>query len=134
MTKSMKRKLVWLLTFLCILISGCKATTFKTHDKYLQFMGNPTTGYTWSFTVGEESIIDVEETVKYMGEENIVGAPSLFMYKISSVTPGKTTLKFEYKRSWETKAAEESLFYEVIVKPNGKLVLKEAKGESKNGR
>ena len=68
------------------------------------------------------------------GEENIVGAPSLFMYKISSVTPGKTTIKFEYKRSWETKAAEESLFYEVIVKPNGKLVLKEAKGKSKNGR
>ena len=132
MTKSMKRKLVWLLTFLCILISGCKATTFKTHDKYLQFMGNPTTGYIWIFTVGNESIIEVEESVKYMGEENMVGAPSLFMYKISSLKPGKTALKFEYKRPWENNAAEESRFYEVTVKANGKLVLRETKEEIKN--
>lgn len=131
MTEIMKNKVVWLLTFLCILISGCKAATFSTHEKYLQFMGNPTTGYTWIFTVGNESIIEVEESVKYMGEENMVGAPSLFMYKISSVKPGKTTLKFEYKRPWEKKAAEESRFYEVSVKASGKLVLKETKEELK---
>lgn len=129
MTKIMNNKAFLFLTFLCILVSGCRAAEFKSQVRTIQLIGNPTTGYTWISTVGNESIVQVEETVQYMGADNMVGAPSLFSYKITSVKSGTTTLKFEYKRPWENKPAEESRFYKVTVKTNGKIVLEEKKGE-----
>lgn len=131
MTKIMKNRVFLLLTFLCILVSGCSAATFKSHERTIQLMGNPTTGYTWIFTVENESIVQVEENMQYMGADNIAGAPSLFMYKITSVKPGATKLKFEYKRPWEKKPAEKSRFYDVTVKANGNIVLEEKEGETK---
>ena len=107
-----------------MIFAGCKSAAFKTSEKTLELKGNPTTGYTWIYTVEDESIIQVSEEIKYLGEKGIVGAPSLFTYTIRSVKPGTTSLKFEYKRPWEEKAAEEVRVFEVRVKENGEIVLK----------
>lgn len=123
----MKTKKVWILIFFCLLLAGCKSVSFNTNEKTLELRGNPTTGYTWIYTVEDDSIILVEEDIKYLGQDGVVGAPSLFTYTIKSLKQGKTTLKLEYKRPWEDKAAEEIRYFVVTVKENGKIILTEKK-------
>ena len=119
----MKTKKVLILLVLSLFLAGCKSAVFKTSEKNLELRGNPTTGYTWIYIVSDDSVIQVDEDVKYLGDN--VGAPSLFTYTIKSLKPGKTILKFEYKRPWEDKAAEELRFFEVNVKNNGNISLSE---------
>lgn len=75
--------------------------------------GNPTTGYTWHVTNYDNTIISVEELGTeplnqgaasenaVSGESEIVGAPSLFKFKITGLQGGVTNLTFDYYRSWE---------------------------------
>ena len=71
----------------------------------------------------------MDEDIQYLGKEGMVGAPSLFTYKVRSTKQGNTNLKFEYKRPWEDKKAEEVRFFEVTVKENGKINMTEKKTE-----
>ena len=59
-----------------------------------------------------------------------MGAPSKFTYTIKSLKAGNTSLKFEYKRPWEEKEAEEVRLYDVNVKENGKIELKDTNTEA----
>ena len=120
----MKTKVVCLIAFLTLFLAGCKSS-FSSHEKKLELRGNPTTGYTWIYTIEDDSIIQADEDIQYLGREGISGAPSLFTYTIRSIKTGDTTLRFEYKRPWEDKDAEEIRFFKVNVKENGKLTLTE---------
>jgi len=123
----LKSKVLWLLTFLSLLFIGCETTSFKSQEKRLELMGNPTTGYTWIYIISDESIIQVSEDVQYLGKGEITGSPSLFLYRIESLKPGKTNLRFEYKRPWENSRPDQVRFYEVTVKENGKINMNEKK-------
>lgn len=97
----------------------------------LSIEGNATTGYTWHITSYDTSIIKVEElgteslgtqnNDTISGEEsgentNLVGAPTLFKFKITGVEPGVTDLVFDYYRSWEgSESAIETRTYVVTV-------------------
>ena len=122
-------KKVWILFLLSLIFAGCKSVSFNSSEKRLEFRGNPTTGYTWIYTIGDESIIQVDEDIQYLGKEGMAGAPSLFTYTVRSLKQGNTNLKFEYKRPWEDKKAEEIRFFEVTVKENGKISMKGQKLE-----
>lgn len=127
----MKNNCTW--TFIIILavlalFAGCASKgSFSAHEEHLQLMGNPTTGYSWFFYTSNENIVEISETIQYLGDENIVGAPSLFMYKISSCKPGTTELRFEYKRGWEKKIPEDVKRYDITVLENGKIKMKPKK-------
>ena len=121
----MKKDLV--LCLLSLFFVCCKSAEFTAREKNLELEGNPTTGYTWMYKVGDDSIIQVDEDVTYLGKNGIVGAPSLFTYTIKSKRPGNTNLTFEYKRPWEEKAAEEVRFFEVSVKGDGEITIIEQK-------
>lgn len=89
----------------------------KSEGTILSIEGNPTTGYTWHPSGYDSSIIKVEdletETLKQeanenhntsgeSGEENnLVGTPSIFRFKITGLKEGSTALAFDYYRSWE---------------------------------
>ena len=118
-------KKVWLILLAVLLFAGCSTTSFKSDKTTLELKGNPTTGYTWLYTIGDETIISVDEDIKYLGAKGVMGAPSKFTYTIKSLKAGNTSLKFEYKRPWEEKDAEEVRLYEVNVKENGKIELKD---------
>lgn len=126
----MKTKKVWILILLCLLFAGCSTTSFKSDKTTLELNGNPTTGYTWLYSIGDETIISVDEDVKYLGAKGVMGAPSKFTYTIKSLKAGNTSLKFEYKRPWEDKEAEEVRLYDVNVKENGKIELKDTNTEA----
>ena len=125
-------KKFWMLLCISLFFAGCKTAAFTSSAEKVELKGNPTTGYTWICTVGDESIIEVEKDVTYLGKDGMVGAPSLFTYTVRSLKQGSTNLKFEYKRPWEDKEAQELRFYEVTVKENGKISLTEAGQSPKN--
>lgn len=122
-------KKICILLLFGLIFEGCKSIAFKSSETRLELRGNPTTGYTWIYTIGDESIIQIDEDIKYLGKEGMVGAPSLFTYTVRSLKQGNTNLKFEYKRPWENKQAEEVRFFEVTVKENGKISMTEKKPE-----
>ena len=126
----MKTKKVLILILLVLLFAGCSNTSFKSDKTTLELNGNPTTGYTWLYSIGDETIISVDEDVKYLGAKGVMGSPSKFTYTIKSLKAGNTSLKFEYKRPWEEKEAEEVRFYDVKVKENGKIELKDTNTEA----
>lgn len=105
--------------------SACTSARFISTKAEIQLKGNPTTGYTWLYEVGDEAVIQIDEDVKYLGSDGVVGAPSLFTYTITSLKPGKTALHFEYRRPWETVPAAETHGYEVSVDENGGIEVRE---------
>ncbi|MBQ7159395.1 MAG: protease inhibitor I42 family protein [Treponema sp.] len=121
----MKRKTFLPLIFLSLLFAGCMSDDFKTDTTKIELTGNPTTGYTWNYTLSDNTIIQVEEDIQYLGAQGLVGAPSRFVYTIKSQKPGTTSLKFEYKRPWETEAPEEVRLYAVTVTTDGKINVEE---------
>lgn len=107
------------------LFASCASTRFASEEKTIQLKGNPTTGYNWFYQISDDSIIAVEEYVKYLGDDMVVGAPSMFTYTITSLKPGQTTLHFEYKRPWETVEPAETKEYIITVAENGKIKIEE---------
>jgi len=116
-------KKIWILLLHSLIFAGCKGAAFSSRETILELRGNPTTGYTWICTIEDESIIQVEESVQYLGKKAMAGAPSLFTYTVRSLKKGSTNLKFEYKRPWEDKKAEKVRFFEVKVNENGKITM-----------
>ena len=131
MGREEKTKTIVILFLLSLIFAGCKSASFNSSEKILELRGNPTTGYTWIYTIGDETIIQVDEDIQYLGKKGVVGAPSLFTYTVRSLKQGNTNLKFEYKRPWENKQAEEVRYFEVTVKENGKINMTEKKPEER---
>ena len=111
--------------FVIISLSSCVSTRFQSEETTIQMKGNPTTGYNWFYEISDDSIIAVEENVKYLGDDMIVGAPSMFTYTITSLKSGQTTLHFEYKRPWETVEPIETKNYFITVVEKGKIKIEE---------
>lgn len=107
------------------LFVSCVSTRFTSDEKTIQLKGNPTTGYNWFYQISDESVIAVEEYVKYLGDDMVVGAPSMFTYTITSLKPGQATLHFEYKRPWETVEPVETKEYIITVDEKGKIKIEE---------
>lgn len=113
--------LLCLSLFTVILFSSCESTKVenvgadKNQSNVILLKGNPSTGYDWEYSESKTGIIEISLTQQYLGDDNIVGAPSLYRYELSAVKDGKLTLTFEYKRSWEKKAIEK-IKYSVEVK------------------
>ena len=114
-----------LFCFVIMGFSSCVSTRFESEEETIKLKGNPTTGYNWFYQISDDSIIAVEESVKYLGDDLIVGAPSMFTYTITSLKPGQATLHFEYKRPWETVEPAETKEYIIPVAENGKIKIEE---------
>ena len=82
----------------------------------------------WEYTIKDDSVVTVAESVKNLGRENEIGTPSLFEYSIKSLRPGKTELRFEYRKTWEKNAkSSETYVYGIFVAESGKMKLTEIK-------
>lgn len=119
----MKRKL-WILSvlFAFILITGCETTKVESNkSEYIDgdtiiLKGNPSTGYSWECVESVPGLVKIEESTVYLGEKDVVGAPSLFKFKLKPVKDGSELLIFMYRRSWEKSAPVKSLQFNVTVK------------------
>lgn len=63
---------------------------------------NGSTGYSWSYTLSEENAIKlISEECFTSYAPGISGAPSQKVWTFEALKPGKYTLLYEYRRSWE---------------------------------
>lgn len=87
----------------------------------LELPGNPTTGFVWSvvsvdtaaFKVSEAEVIQSEKAVK----QHIMGAPSLFRWRIEALKESSGSIKLAYARSWEHVAPAEEFSVNLVVAP-----------------
>ncbi|MCR5762664.1 MAG: protease inhibitor I42 family protein [Treponema sp.] len=123
-------KLFTISGIISMILSACASTSFKSQKETLELEGNPTTGYTWQFDIEDKTIVKIDEDVQYQGKKGMVGAPSKFVYTIHSLKAGETSIKFEYKRPWETVPADKTCTYKVKVSESGKIDLTESNSGS----
>jgi len=62
---------------------------------------NPSTGYSWHYTISNEEIAALESDDVSEQEENVVGAPILHTWKFKCLEKGNTEITFQYYREWE---------------------------------
>ena len=131
----MKRKIINYLIIMSIFILlgtlfSCASSKTDDDDSNnqarIELKGNPTTGYSWFYEIEDDSVIQIEEDIKYLGSNNVVGAPSLFTYTVVALKSGSTTVKFEYKRPWEDLPAVDTKIYQVSVDDKGIVEISES--------
>ncbi len=108
-----------LTTFSCA-SAKAKAGESTLKELKIELVANPTTGYSWEYSLEQEGIVSVKENSTYLGEEGIVGAPSLFEYTVKALKDGQTKLTFVNRRSFEENSTIEQREYQILVK-NGKI-------------
>lgn len=86
----------------------------------LELTANPTTGYSWEYSLETEGIVSIKEKSTYLGSDGIVGAPSLFEYTVKALKDGQTKLTFVNRRSFEENSTIEQREYQILVK-DGKI-------------
>lgn len=112
--------------FSLLVFTSCSSSKgFSSSKEQIKLSGNPTTGYTWVYDNSDESVISVTEKISYTGDDDVVGAPSTYVYTITSKKPGTAILTFEYKRTWEEIPAEQVLKYKITVNDNGKTSIQQ---------
>ena len=85
---------------------------------------NPTTGYSWKFTMDKEGILELESD-KYKSDDNpgnLVGVGGKRSWVFKGVSKGSSVITFKYFRPWEDiNTAAESRSFTVDVGENGKI-------------
>lgn len=103
--------------------------SFKSQEIKIELKGNPSTGYTWDYSLSNENSVSISKEVKYTGKDGIVGAPSIYYFKIKSHSPGNSTLTLEYKRPWEENKVLEKKKFNITVNSKGKIIMEEIKAK-----
>jgi inhibitor of cysteine peptidase len=67
---------------------------------------NPSTGYSWveeTSGKGDDRILEQVGEVKFQAKSKHLGAPALQIVRFAPVKEGRTTLRLEHRRPWDTK-------------------------------
>lgn len=74
---------------------------------------NPTTGYGWQVEADEEFLVLLSQ--EFEPGAAGVGAGGREAFQLRALQPGRTELRFHYRRPWESRAME-TRHYTVIIK------------------
>lgn len=80
--------------------------------------GNPTTGYTWHYSVDNSDIVGVSEET-YTPDSDLVGAGGTYTWKVGALKKGTAKITFKYYRDWEGESSatlENTVVYQIEVK------------------
>lgn len=110
----------------------------------LEFEGNSTTGYSWSYTMAPEGIVrevssDYRQDRAASGNAGAIssgnpgeaspgisgrtGAGGRFIFVFEGLTPGETELRFRYSRPWESNTEPlKTEVYVLRVEANGNSI------------
>ena len=127
----MKRVLLSSIIVLSLfLLVGCKNKEIKetTSPEVIELEGNPTTGYEWTCVVKDEKIAKVESIFKPDETTSaITGEGGTYLFTVTGLKEGNTTITCKYARSWEETANDEVRQYNVTVDKNLKVSIEEDK-------
>ena len=126
----MKKKLLILISVLLILaLSACSSGTdspgITEQDKTVIVIleENPTTGYTWAFTIDDENIVSLKsDSYKQTGDKDLAGAGGIHTYIFQANNAGTAVVTFELGQQWDGgEKANQTKSYEIKVGENGKI-------------
>ncbi len=81
----------------------------------VQLEGNPSTGYAWTQTGGNDQIAKQIGEFSFQQRGNSPGSGGVFVFTFEALQVGYTTLKFEYKRPYSTNEIVQQTFEVIIV-------------------
>ncbi|MHC6202452.1 protease inhibitor I42 family protein [Breznakiellaceae bacterium SP9] len=104
----------------CLCVSGVVSAAAQSEGARVaavELAGNPTTGYSWTYTMENPGII-AELSHEYRSNQAAEAAPQrlgaggIFSFVFEGLREGQTELRFVYARSWEApeKAAARAVF------------------------
>ena len=130
------KKNLWLAILICVamLLPGCGGTqeediaTVKLSGNMatVELKGNPTTGYTWLYTMSPEGIVReaFSDYIPDKTDDNVVGSGGKFVFTFEAVSEGEAELVFSYLRVWEEGIpAINTVTYKAVVDDKGNLKL-----------
>jgi inhibitor of cysteine peptidase len=84
----------------------------------VRLASNPSTGYSWSFTCVPEELVSSLGAPQYTPDSSgLVGSGGVDTFAFRAVRTGQATLRFEYRRPWETEVpATQSIAYSLRVR------------------
>ena len=126
------RKKLYFIALLCLsfFYLGCSSMP-EQNTATIELAGNPTTGYTWVYTMSPEGIVREVSNDYIVDRADLIGSGGKFIYVFESITEGVTELIFSYLRVWEVDIpAVETLIYNAIVDGNNNLTFQEIRDES----
>jgi len=94
------KKYLWLCV--AVLLCGC-AGMQKQKTATVELEGNPTTGFSWVYTISPEGVLR-EVTNKYMAhkaDKGMAGSGGKFIFVFKAAAAGEAELVFSYRRVWE---------------------------------
>ena len=116
---------LFLLLFIAMLSLGCLGIQDQ-NTVSIELEGNPTTGYTWVYTMSPEGIVR-EISNKYVPDKNdgnLVGSGGKFIFTFEAVREGEAELVFSYLRTWEEGIpALKTVTYRAIADAKNNLVM-----------
>ena len=95
------KKNLGLLCFTMILF-GC-AGMQENKTATVELAGNPTTGFTWVYTISPEGVVG-EVSNEYIPDKthtNVVGSGGKFIFVFEALAEGEAEVSFSYLRVWE---------------------------------
>jgi len=89
---------------------------FSVSDEYfVSLKGNPTTGYTWSVSQLDSTMLRQIGEAEFRPESKKMGAPGQQIFRFLCLYEGQTELHFIYHRPWEKDTAPIDSFYVTVV-------------------
>ena len=133
-----KRILIWIFVVLLLtLFAGCTARVEDQNavpsddsavsDISIVLEENPSTGYSWSYTVEPEGMLREKGSMFVPGEtgegEMMTGVPGKRLYSFEPLADGKVTLTFQYAQAWEGGDVGQTLVYEIEIRDGEHKIL-----------
>nr|WP_242693934.1 protease inhibitor I42 family protein [Proteiniclasticum aestuarii] len=100
------------------------AVSYEGKALIIELEENPTTGFSWSYTISDTDVIHLVEDVYTEDSEDpeVVGGGGMHQYKFEGLSAGEATIIFDYFKSWEgEETAEDHVEYTVIVNEDGTI-------------
>ena len=119
------KKNLYFVVFLCLAFYffGCSGIP-EQMTTTIELDGNPTTGYTWVYTMLPEGIVREVSNDYVPNRTNVVGSGGKFIFTFEAITEGATELNFSYLRVWEEGIAPaQTVIYNAIVDDKKNLTL-----------
>ncbi|MBN2240392.1 MAG: protease inhibitor I42 family protein [Dehalococcoidales bacterium] len=71
---------------------------------------NPTTGYSWDYVIGDDSVVKLESHEFIESENASLGASGIDIWLFKAVKEGETVIKMNYSRPWEGESETERTY------------------------
>ena len=102
-----------------LLLTACSGGGAKQYT--VKLSGNPTTGYSWQYTMEPDGIVKEvsSDYVQNEAKEGMTGVPGEFIFVFEGASSGTVKLRFTYARPWEEgEISDDSAVYSLTVDKN----------------